>query len=93
MKMINLLFHRNSKIVMKIDIPTPCVTSAAFCGPNLDILCVITGAQVFNFDGVPIGEKLGNPAGALFMVTGLGARGMPGYKLDKSVALCAKSTC
>lgn len=91
---MNPLFHRNSKVVMKIEMPTPLITSVAFCGPNLDTLCVTSGAQEFSFDtAAPVGDKFSDPAGALFVVTGLGAKGMPNFALDKSIASCAKSKC
>lgn len=56
------------KVLREIPIPTNQVTSAAFGGPNLDILYVTTA-------GKP--KPRPAPAGGLFKVTGLGVRGLP----------------
>lgn len=47
------------------------VTSAAFGGPNLDILYVTTAATTRDGEQSP-------QAGQLFQVTGLGVKGLPG---------------
>ncbi|XP_058468163.1 regucalcin-like [Malaya genurostris] len=60
----------DGKILMKIKIPAEQVTSVAFGGPNLDILFVTTAAIEFQ-------SSQPAPAGALFKVTGLGAKGRP----------------
>lgn len=52
------------------------ITAAAFGGPNLDELYV-TSAQL-----VVKGVEQPAPAGAVFKVTGTGAKGLPGYKVD-----------
>jgi len=62
------------KVELEIQFPAEQVTSAAFGGPNLDILYVTTAAT----------ERSGpqpKPAGSLFKVTGLGATGLPGVKV------------
>lgn len=46
-------------------------TSAAFGGPNLDILYVTTASR----------GDLPEEAGHLFKITGLGTRGTPGVKV------------
>ncbi|XP_058822839.1 regucalcin-like isoform X2 [Topomyia yanbarensis] len=65
----------DSKIVMEIKIPAEQVTSVAFGGPNLDILYVTTSAKEFK-------SPQPAPAGALFKVTGLGARGTIMHSVD-----------
>lgn len=62
------------KIVQEINFPAEQITSAAFGGPDLDILYVTSAAQ----------ERSGPqplPAGKLFKVTGLGAKGLPMSKV------------
>uniref|UniRef100_A0A6B2E813 Regucalcin n=1 Tax=Phlebotomus kandelakii TaxID=1109342 RepID=A0A6B2E813_9DIPT len=56
------------KVVLEIDIPAEQVTSAAFGGPNLDILYVTTAGTERSSPQPP-------PAGGLFAVTGLGVTG------------------
>lgn len=51
------------------------VTAAAFGGPNLDVLYVTTAQLVVN------GVKQPEPAGALFKVSGTGAKGLPSNKV------------
>jgi gluconolactonase len=51
------------------------ITAAAFGGPNLDELYVTSAQLVVN------GVKQAHPAGAVFRVTGTGARGQPGVKV------------
>lgn len=51
------------------------VTAAAFGGPNMDVLYVTTAQLVV--DGV----EQPDPAGAVFAVTGTGAKGYPNYKV------------
>lgn len=51
------------------------VTAAAFGGANLDVLYVTTAQLVVN------GIKQPDPAGAVFKVTGTGAKGLPGYNV------------
>lgn len=57
-------------IELEIEIPAEQITSAAFGGPNLDILYVTTAAKEFKSKQPP-------PAGKLFKVTGLGVKGLP----------------
>jgi len=56
-------------IELEIKFPAEQVTSAAFGGPNLDILFVTTAAKEFK-------SPQPAPAGQLFKVTGLG-KGLP----------------
>ncbi|XP_052864812.1 regucalcin-like [Anopheles cruzii] len=60
----------DKKILQEIKIPAQQVTSVAFGGPNLDELFVTTAAKL-----VRVPQK--DPAGALFRITGLGAKGLP----------------
>jgi sugar lactone lactonase YvrE len=57
---------------IELEIKMPCeqVTSAAFGGPNLDILYVTTAAQ-------ERATKQPPPSGRLFQITGLGVKGTP----------------
>ncbi|KAL9882926.1 regucalcin isoform 1-T1 [Glossina fuscipes fuscipes] len=60
------------KILMEIKLPCKQITSAAFGGPNMDILYVTTSAR-------------GNepkPAGTTYKVTGLKAKGLPMTKIQ-----------
>lgn len=57
-------------VELEIIIPAEQVTSAAFGGPNLDILYVTTAGKEFKSKQPP-------PAGRLFQVTGLGVKGIP----------------
>nr|XP_017023439.1 regucalcin [Drosophila kikkawai] len=59
------------KILLEIKIPTMQITSVAFGGPNLDILYVTTA----NKGNQP------KPAGTLYQVTGLNAKGFAGVDL------------
>lgn len=58
-------------------IPAEQITSAAFGGPNLDILYVTSAKKEFKSKQPP-------PAGGLFKITGLGVKGTKMYsvKLD-----------
>lgn len=69
-----LFICSSGQVELEIKFPAEQVTSAAFGGPNLDILFVTTAAQ----------ERSGpqpKPAGQLFKVTGLGAKGLAGVKV------------
>lgn len=68
---------KTSSIEHEIIMPCEQVTSAAFGGPNLNILYVTTAAQERNTKQPP-------PAGRLFKITGLGVKGtaMKSVKLD-----------
>lgn len=68
---------KSGKVLLEIKIPAEQVTSAAFGGPNLDILYVTTAGKEFSSPQPP-------PAGALFKVTGLGVKGtkMTSVKLN-----------
>lgn len=69
--------HRTGKIELEIKIPAEQVTSVAFGGPNLDILYVTTASKEFK-------SPQPAPAGSLFKVTNLGAKGtkMTSVKLN-----------
>jgi len=65
---------QSGKVEQEIKLPAEQVTSVAFGGPNLDILFATTAAI----------ERAGpqpKPAGALFKITGLGVKGLPGVKV------------
>lgn len=65
------------KILLEIKVPAEQVTSVAWGGPRLDELFVTTAGKEFKSAQPP-------PAGGLFRVTGLGARGTPMYSVDLS---------
>lgn len=56
---------------MEIKFPVQQISSAAFGGPNLDVLFVTTSSRY----------GLAKPAGYVFEVTGLGAKGHPMTKM------------
>lgn len=60
----------NKKVEHEIVFPCEQVTSAAFGGPNLDILYVTTAATDRS-------KPQPLPAGRVFKVTGLGVKGLP----------------
>ncbi|XP_054728968.1 regucalcin-like isoform X3 [Anastrepha obliqua] len=59
-------------VLLEIKFPTKQITSAAWGGPNLDILYVTTSAS----------PDLPAQAGSTYKVTGLGARGLPMSKVQ-----------
>lgn len=71
---LSLSAYRQGKILLEIPIPAKQVTSAAFGGPNLDILYVTTAATDRDGEQPPL-------AGHLFAITGLGVKGLPGVKV------------
>lgn len=64
---------KSGRIDMEIKMPTSRITSAAFGGPNLDILFVTTASK-------QVEEQFPPPAGGLFKVTGLNAVGTKMYR-------------
>ncbi|XP_062536350.1 regucalcin-like [Armigeres subalbatus] len=66
---------KKGKIELEIKFPCEQITSAAFGGPNLDILFVTTAAKEFK-------SPQPAPAGALFKVTGLGVKGTPMHNVN-----------
>lgn len=58
---------KNGKIVEEIKFPSNLITSCAFGGPNLDILFVTSAHK----------GKENHPAGSLYIVKGLKAKGVP----------------
>ncbi|XP_055910556.1 uncharacterized protein LOC129944923 [Eupeodes corollae] len=62
---------KSGKILVEIKLPCEQITSAAFGGPNLDILYVTTAAA----NNKPL------PNGTTYKITGLGAKGLPMTKL------------
>jgi gluconolactonase len=61
---------KSNKIELEIKMPSEQITSCAFGGPNLDILYVTSASQ-------ERATKQPPPAGRLFKITGLGAKGLP----------------
>ncbi|GBP54107.1 Regucalcin [Eumeta japonica] len=62
---------RNGKLLQTVTVPVKNVTSVTFGGPNLDVMFLTTANLELN------GGVLEPPAGAVFKVTGLGAKGHP----------------
>ncbi|XP_026488697.1 regucalcin-like [Vanessa tameamea] len=60
----------SGKLLQKVPIPVPQVTSVTFGGPNFDILFVTTAS-------LNIGGAQEPPCGSTYMVTGLGVKGLP----------------
>ncbi|XP_011200668.2 regucalcin isoform X1 [Bactrocera dorsalis] len=60
------------KVLLEIKLPTKQITSAAWGGPNLDILYVTTSAKF----------EQPAPAGTTYKITGLGATGLPMTKVQ-----------
>lgn len=65
---IIIIDPKSKQILNEIQMPTNQVTSLAFGGKNLDILYVTTA-------GKP--KPQASPAGGLFKITGLRAKGLP----------------
>lgn len=63
---------KTGNVLLEIKFPCKQITSAAFGGPDLDILFVTTSSR----NNEPA------PAGTTFKVTGLGAKGLPMTKLQ-----------
>ncbi|XP_058974893.1 regucalcin-like isoform X1 [Musca domestica] len=63
---------KTGNVLLEIKFPCKQITSAAFGGPNLDILYVTTSSR--------FGEP--DPAGTTYKVTGLGAKGLPMTKMQ-----------
>ncbi|XP_069695219.1 regucalcin-like [Periplaneta americana] len=65
---------KSGHLIRRVNIPAPNVTSLAFGGPELDELYVTTASKNMTQEQL----KKYPSAGALFKVTGLGVKGMPG---------------
>ncbi|XP_026736696.1 uncharacterized protein LOC113500183 [Trichoplusia ni] len=74
---------RTNTILETIPVPAKQVTSVTFGGPNLDMLYVTTGRMEFE------GPQPPPPAGSVFSVTGISAKGHPNVnvRVDKSIAI------
>ncbi|XP_021939309.1 regucalcin-like [Zootermopsis nevadensis] len=66
----------SGKLLSRIPIPTPQVTSVAFGGPQLDELYV-TSADILTEEQ----KKMYPESGAIFRVTGLRVKGLPGQPI------------
>lgn len=76
-----IFIHRIPAVVDKINLPTPYITAPMFGGPDHDILFASSAILPVNFFTGEIGEPLEqSPAGDLFMIRGLSARGVPSYR-------------
>ncbi|CAH0720264.1 unnamed protein product, partial [Brenthis ino] len=58
----------SGKVLDKVSVPAPQVTSVTFGGDNLDVMFVTTACM--DVGGIP-----GPPSGSVFMVTGVGVKG------------------
>lgn len=72
-----LRYAPDGTLVDRLEMPTPNITSAAFGGPDLDVLYV-TSIDPSQFPGAPedAPKHAGAEAGRLYRVTGLGVRGV-----------------
>lgn len=69
-------------IVQTIALPTPLIAAPAFGGPELDVLYVATSnLPIDYYSGVVSPPLRKPPAGNLFMIRGLSAKGAPSYRL------------
>lgn len=73
-QIVYVVFCRQGKVVLEIPFPAKQITSAAFGGPDMDILYVTTAATDRDGKQPPL-------AGHLFKVTGLGVKGLPGVRV------------
>ncbi|CAD0201975.1 unnamed protein product [Chrysodeixis includens] len=71
---------RKNKLLQTIPIPTSQVTSVTFGGPDLDVLYVTTA-------GITMKDKPDPkpPAGAIYALTGISARGYPNRKVRLNI--------
>ncbi len=69
-------FSPQGERLLTIDMPVVCVTSVMFGGPALDRLYVTSMLRA----PVPGVEETGPLAGSLFVIDGLGIRGLPEYR-------------
>ncbi|RWR05713.1 SMP-30/gluconolactonase/LRE family protein [Paenirhodobacter populi] len=69
-------FSPDGRRLVTIDMPVVCVTSVMFGGPQLDRLYVTSMLRA----PVPGIEETGPLAGSLFVIDGLGVRGLPEYR-------------
>lgn len=74
LQFLSFCYCRNGEIETEIKLPAEQITSAAFGGPNLDILYVTSAATERSSPQPP-------PAGSLFQITGLGVVGLPMSKV------------
>lgn len=67
--------------VRTIKLPTPYIAAPSFGGPRLDVLFVATANLPIDFNSGERGTPLRQPpAGNLFMIRGLSAKGTPLYQ-------------
>ncbi len=71
-------FDPDGRSMQVIDMPVVCVTSVMFGGPQLDRLYVTSMLQA----PVPGVTETGPLAGSLFVIDGLGVRGLPEYRYE-----------
>ncbi|MBE2274791.1 MAG: SMP-30/gluconolactonase/LRE family protein [Rhodobacteraceae bacterium] len=69
-------FSPQGERLLTIDMPVVCVTSVMFGGPDLDRLYVTSMVRA----PVPGVEETGPLAGSLFVIDGLGIKGLPEYR-------------
>lgn len=72
---------RAKAIVQTIALPTPMIDAPTFGGPELDVLYVATSnLPIDYYSGVISPPFRKPPAGNLFMIRGLSAKGTPSYQ-------------
>lgn len=68
---------RKSKLLEKIELPTPIFTNLAIGGPNLDTMFVTTGTNVVDiYSGATLNYPLPSSSGMLIMIKGLRTKGL-----------------
>lgn len=70
---------RSGKLLQRIMLPCTCITSAAFCGADMDELMITTASNKVDIRKQPL-------AGSVFVVRGLGVKGVisPVYNLTRA---------
>lgn len=74
---------RTQQIVQEIKVPASAVTAVEWGGKNLDKLFVLTASRAYDTQtGAVASTKFSADSGKVFVVTGLGATGVPQNTLD-----------
>lgn len=81
--MKRIWYFRTRAIVQEIKIPALVVTAVEWGGKNLDKLFVCTASRAYDIHTGQVAQKeFAADSGKVFVVTGLGATGVPQNTLD-----------